>query len=785
MNNTATVITMSRTVLDSIESELARAAVYNRNDQIAPAVVLWTDKERQWESLAAALRIRLPHFLTLGPYDPSAKTGPAIWLRCLLGRALPEADWSESAVPVLYLPGVSRQDLRAVEDCPRHLQPLAELQYRGVFWSQKNAKDWTISAFLQSHDGGLGLDVARDQATIEAARRSLARLAGTTIAELAGRRLEAADFLALFAPDSVKTLLAWLNDPAGTRRCWDENDWTSFREVCRSKYGFDPQTDGELVGGEKLGSREGAWTAVWERFAEAPEVYSGLPALLERAKPPKFESLLFERECWPQFNREMEESLRVALREVGQLASTPAAAKILELDNEHGRRRAWVWSRLHQAPLAIALGHLATVATVTQKPLTGADADSMAQAYMTTGWQADAAAIDAMAAVRTAADAEAIREALQAVYRPWLEAAAERFQHLAREVGYRGRSRQQVTVAENGCCLLFVDGLRFDVGKRLAQALEQCGVLIEAGHAWVAAPPVTPTAKPAASPVADLLGGGEEGVAAEFCPWVVSQKKQLTVDRFRKLLAEREIQFLGAHETGNPAGKAWTEYGQIDRRGHDEQWRLAYRIGEEVRGLVDRIETLFDAGWKKLRIITDHGWLLLPGGLPKEEMPSYLVETRWGRCAVLKPKSSTTLPTGPWYWDEHVTIAFAPGIKCFKAGMDYAHGSLTLQECLVPEFVIQRPAASGSSATIELIKWVGLRCRVTVSGEASGLKADLRTKPADSSTTVVGGPKEFGAEKTASLPVLDDRLEGAVIVVLLDRDGQVIAKRSTIVGGEE
>jgi hypothetical protein len=40
----------------------------------------------------------------------------------------------------------------AIESCPRG--------YRGVFWSQVNAKDWTESAFLASKIGGLGLGVA-------------------------------------------------------------------------------------------------------------------------------------------------------------------------------------------------------------------------------------------------------------------------------------------------------------------------------------------------------------------------------------------------------------------------------------------------------------------------------------------------------------------------------------------------------------------------------------------------------------------------------------------------
>jgi hypothetical protein len=51
---------------------------------------------------------------------------------------------------------------------------------------------------------------------------------------------------------------------------------------------------------------------------------------------------------------------------------------------------------------------------------------------------------------------------------------------------------------------------------------------------------------------------------------------------------------------------------------------------------MERVEELIQAGWRRFRIVTDHGWLLLPGGLPKTELPMHQVETRWGRSAILK-----------------------------------------------------------------------------------------------------------------------------------------------------
>ena len=140
---------MYQTVLEAILASLQAAGDYNQNDHVAPAAILWTDKDRQWEPLLPRLRQLLAQLLTLGAYDPARRTGPAIWLKCMLARALPEADWPADVVPILYLPDVGRQELRAVEECPKSLQPLAELQYRAVYWTQLNARDWTLLAFLR------------------------------------------------------------------------------------------------------------------------------------------------------------------------------------------------------------------------------------------------------------------------------------------------------------------------------------------------------------------------------------------------------------------------------------------------------------------------------------------------------------------------------------------------------------------------------------------------------------------------------------------------------------
>ena len=161
------------TIFDALVASLQAAATFNRDDVLPPTAVLWPDEKREWERLLPRLRTLLPHFLTLGPYDVASRSGPAIWLRCVLAGKIPGIRWVPDVVPIIYMPGISRSTLRATEECPAELKPLAELQYRGMFWSQHNGKDWTITAFMQTNHSGLELKIARDNATTASIRRAI------------------------------------------------------------------------------------------------------------------------------------------------------------------------------------------------------------------------------------------------------------------------------------------------------------------------------------------------------------------------------------------------------------------------------------------------------------------------------------------------------------------------------------------------------------------------------------------------------------------------------------
>jgi len=170
--------------------------------------------------------------------------------------------------------------------------------------------------------------------------------------------------------------------------------------------------------------------------------------------------------------------------------------------------------------------------------------------------------------------------------------------------------------------------------------------------------------------------------------------------------------------------------------------------------------------------------------LPKTELPKHQAETRWDAGAVLKDTAHGTPLTFGWDWCKEVQVAYAPGVSSFIAGADYAHGGLSLQECLVPvlELAVAASAPTGQ-ATIKSVTWKGLRCVVEVDSPVGGLSVDVRTKPALASSSLVASVKPVDAGKASVAVPDDDNMGVAAVVVVLGPDGQVIQKQPTTVGG--
>ncbi len=763
------------TVLARLLGVLRKAADYNRHELAPPRVILWPDEERLWVNCIQALRADYPALWVLGGYDPVQGSGPAAWLRLQLDTH------SSADVPVIYLPGIGRAAFRRAEDFPKLATHLFALQYQGQFLCQKNGRDLTPTAFLSNLEGGLGLDVAGDQDTKTAIQEALPALLQVSVAELGGRRLEASDFRAIITTDPVRTLLQWMSDPAGCKRELLKfgSAWASFCAVCRADFGLDPDGDGALSAAERLTQGSGGWPVVWGRYKDTPRTYTGIKSLLENCQPL---DMFKNREYYPQINREEEEKLAADMAQLASAAPKDAVEKIIQLHAEHAHRAKWVWAELGDSPLARAIVFLREMAEQVRATGTPGTWAQLAEFYLASGWQADRSVLQALAVARTPAALQAVGVAVRASYLAWLDKLALVAQGLAATYPNTGPATCRQFPVDASTVYLFVDGLRMDLAKSLEAQLIADGLEVSLEHAWSALPSVTATAKPAWLPLAEKLRGPLEG--GSFQPKEAATGKALVHARFKQLLQELGIAYLADNALELPTQCAWTESGAFDTHGHDEGAKLAWRVNDELASLQVRIAGLLQAGWKTVRVVTDHGWLLFPGGLPKAELPKHLTESRWGRCAAPEPGAQHGYAVTNWFWDAMEPVVLAPGIACFKAGMEYAHGGLTVQECLIPTLNVRSQGNSaGNTVRVVEKKWAGLRLNIYFEG-AAGLLIDLRIRAADGTTSVAESTAVARAdgERTSILAATDDDAGKTAFLVAIDQNGQPVFKQAIVIG---
>ena len=212
---------------------------------------------------------------------------------------------------------------------------------------------------------------------------------------------------------------------------------------------------------------------------------------------------------------------------------------------------------------------------------------------------------------------------------------------------------------------------------------------------------------------------------------------------------------------------------------------MARSVETEVRDLVSRVEALLKAGWSEIIVVTDHGWLLMPGGLPKVDLKAFLAETRWSRCAALKTDAQTDALSFKWHWNPTVMMASPPGAGSYRAGIEYSHGGVSLQEMITPVLRVRASHPVGGSARLLEAKWTGAKCRVSVGGSSEGVRVDIRSNQSDPDASLLADKhaREITADGKVSVFLEDDSDIGKKAeVVLIDSSGQVIHSLPTILG---
>ena len=239
-------------------------------------------------------------------------------------------------------------------------------------------------------------------------------------------------------------------------------------------------------------------------------------------------------------------------------------------------------------------------------------------------------------------------------------------------------------------------------------------------------------------------------------------------------------QVLQDGETGDPTGRAWTELGDIDELGHKQQAKLPALLDGEV-GRCASASRAARRGWRQVVVVTDHGWLYLPGGLPKVELPVLPDQGRRGRkgrTARLADGAVAPGGTVPWFWDPDVRMAVAPGIAAFvggrglrarrrqPAGVRHAGGHRPRRG---------RPRRAGRASTSAGAA-AGATCRV--GGRAGGSR---RRPPAQGrrSGDDAARRRREPLDETGRRRILvadEDAIGTPAFVVVLDADGRVLAQ---------
>ncbi len=772
---------MNESIFDKVVQSLSQAARHNSSIMVQPEVVLWPDPDRQWEAVIPVLQEKIPSLLVFGTYDPEKRQGPAIWLKCMISKTLPEATWPDTVTPVIYLPGISKQDFRNITAAGLSLQPLMEYQYTGTIWLHENGKEWTVSAFVQNVQSGMGIKMVQDEATKDALLTALPGIFQDIEVFYNKTFVDAEFLLATVFPDITPSILKWMSEGDTFLEKLPPEKRSTFINLCKARYEFEPDYRNIKETALKLGSQKNTWAYVWDYFANAPAKYPKIPELLRLAKPDDLGTGIFELpiNSWPQVNEEQETKLREALVHLCRGKPTETSKTLLQLNQLNKLRKNSVWYELGQARLVDALEYLTEMANCCSQPFSSSSIRDVVFFYTDSGYRADQSMRKALAAVQTDKDKAAVTAVISWVYKPWLEHLTTKFQKLL-ESDSSMLTGQRIE-EETEDCVLFVDALRFELAIDFTARLRECGFQVALENKWSALPTLTPTAKPCNSPMAGLIN--PDSTCVEFRPQLQSGK-DLQTGAFRVALTEKGFHYSASVSEINPEQKIWMEIGEIDTKGHEEQANMVRRIDELYHRVHETIEGLFEKGVKRIKVVTDHGWLLLPGGLPKTELSKNLTETRWGRCALIKEGATTDLLHLPWQWNPAIYIAYASGISFFKKNQEYAHGGLSIQECLIPVMLIENNQKRAFTGKIQSVKWNNLICKVELEGAEDGYKVDIRTKPADDKTTILVSSQEKKIVKDNKCTLMvNDSCEGmAAWVILTTPSDMIIDKQITSVG---
>ncbi len=102
--------------------------------------------------------------------------------------------------------------------------------------------------------------------------------------------------------------------------------------------------------------------------------------------------------------------------------------------------------------------------------------------------------------------------------------------------------------------------------------------------------------------------------------------------------------------------------------------------------------------------------------------------------------------------------------------------------------MLELKISKGTNTSVEIeiidVVWKGLRCSLHIEGEYNNLFLDIRTQPANSSSSIALTKKPFKANGISSVVVEDENLQSSSAkLVIIDEEDNIFYQLDTIIGG--
>ena len=301
--------------------------------------------------------------------------------------------------------------------------------------------------------------------------------------------------------------------------------------------------------------------------------------------------------------------------------------------------------------------------------------------------------------------------------------------------------------------------------------MSENGYTCRESYRWAPIPTMTATGKPMSIP-----GIGSVEITKTTDKYDLLEAAGLTFEKLLKNLGyTKDTGLLGS-------SPVWIEKGDLDDTGHEKKDNMPQYLEDALSGIEHAIADAFNDGAKSVRVVTDHGWLWLPGAFPKTDLPAGLADEKKGRYATIPDGAVTDEIELPWSWKDTCRVSYPRGISCHRLGLAYTHGGLTLQECRLMELVIT-PGVKKSPVALENVSWTGLWLKCKLVGDFANCHVEVREDPINGASLLNrhGVPNEVGNVKGL---VADEELMGKeAFVVVLDQSGVLLVQQKVHIGG--